>query len=215
MSVITNDDGTMEMSNFEKNTIQGPNGSSRDSKAKGRRVVVAISLIFSLVLFNLNNVLHINIAIQYLSLEKCYRSFQQSFTPFHLTDYVDLASFELQLPELPPEVATVTDNSTQTSLDDDTAGNSTDADSSNNGKGPLEYEKTAEGTSDDEYDDDFEPGPVIRELISAQIGPKVEKTIDDMLYLKLRDKVLKIMPRHWVKRIVDIVTFQVWISIAV
>ena len=64
--------------------------------------------------------------------------------------------------------------------------------------------------SDDEIDlDEFEPGPIIRQLISEQIGPQVEKTIDDMFYIKLREKVLKIMPRHWVKRIVDIVTFQV------
>ena len=64
--------------------------------------------------------------------------------------------------------------------------------------------------SNDEIDlDEFEPGPIIRQLISDKIGPQVEKTIDDMFYIKLREKVLKIMPRHWVKRIVDIVTFQV------
>ena len=66
--------------------------------------------------------------------------------------------------------------------------------------------------SNDEIDlDEFEPGPIIRQLISDKIGPQVEKTIDDMFYIKLREKVLKIMPRHWVKRIVDIVTFQVGI----
>ena len=44
--------------------------------------------------------------------------------------------------------------------------------------------------SNDEIDlDEFEPGPIIRQLISDKIGPQVEKTIDDMFYIKLREKV--------------------------
>ena len=83
---------------------------------------------------------------------------------------------------------------------------SNSTDSSNNGKGSIGEASGRDGESDDS---DFEPGPYIRQAISQKIGPQVEKTIDDMLYLKLRSKLIKIMPRHWVKRIVDIVTFQV------
>ena len=69
-----------------------PQRKRRSSKG---RVLATASLVIGLALFMANYILHINIAAQYLSLEKCHRSFQQNFTNFALADYVDLSSFQV------------------------------------------------------------------------------------------------------------------------
>ena len=41
-----------------------------------------------------------------------------------------------------------------------------------------------------------------------QISEKLSDFLDDNLYLNLRNKLIRILPQHWVERIVNIITFQ-------
>ena len=41
-----------------------------------------------------------------------------------------------------------------------------------------------------------------------QISEKLSDFLDDSLYLNLRNKLIRILPQHWVERIVNIITFQ-------
>ena len=50
---------------------------------------------------------------------------------------------------------------------------------------------------------------------STQVGPgpeiseKLSNFLDDSLYISIRDRVIRILPQHWVDRIVRIITFQI------
>ena len=41
------------------------------------------------------------------------------------------------------------------------------------------------------------------------LSSKLSDFLDDSLYLNLRDEIIRILPQHWVDRVVNIITFQV------
>ena len=46
------------------------------------------------------------------------------------------------------------------------------------------------------------------EKIQLPISDKLSDFLDDSLYLHLRSKIIRILPKHWVDKIVQVVTFQ-------
>merc|ERR1719491_1589745 len=40
------------------------------------------------------------------------------------------------------------------------------------------------------------------------LSSKLSDFLDDSLYLNLRDEIIRILPQHWVDRVVNIITFQ-------
>ena len=41
------------------------------------------------------------------------------------------------------------------------------------------------------------------------LSSKLSDFLDDSLYLNLRSEIIRILPQHWVDRLVNIITFQV------
>ena len=180
MGVSTNEE--MEMFEISGQDVQPKN------KPKGnKKVLLVVVLVIGLILFNANYGLHILVASRYFAMRNCHRSFQQTFVDFKLSSYVDLNSISdligtQEKPKPPPSPS-------DRSLPTDT----------------TEEEKPAPKPKPKPVPE----GPIIQELINSKVGPAVESLIDDTLYVKLRENIIKIMPRHWVQRIVDIVSFQV------
>lgn len=46
------------------------------------------------------------------------------------------------------------------------------------------------------------------QAVDESISSKLSDFLDDSLYLHLRKKIIRILPQHWIERIVKIITFQ-------
>ncbi len=48
----------------------------------------------------------------------------------------------------------------------------------------------------------------VQEVQRQGLSDKIEDILQDNLYLNLRDKLIRILPQHWVDRVVEIISFQ-------
>ena len=47
-----------------------------------------------------------------------------------------------------------------------------------------------------------------QDIYAQDLSDKIGSILEPNLYLNLRDKVVRILPQHWVNRVVDIITFH-------
>ena len=163
--------------------------------SKSNKFVLASILALGLVLYCSDIALHITIASKYLTMRNCSRNVKHTITNFRLDQVVDLNQV---IGDLSPDKAFD---------EDDTSNNKTDF---------SEYDKenkTSISNNNESVDLDGEHNvnkvKSFQENLQNIISSKLDELINDNIYVKLREKVFKILPEHWKQRIIDIVNFQV------
>ena len=162
--------------------------------SKTHKCILAAVLTLGLVLYISDVSLHVTIASKYLNMRNCSRNLRHTIDNFRLDKLVDLNQV---VQDLNPDVA-----------QDEKGTNETDTDATDQSNNTN---KTKSNDINDESDSDpsVKDEPSFEENIQNLISSKLDEFITDNIYVKLREKVFKILPEHWKQRIIDIVTFQV------
>ena len=157
------------------------------------RYMFAAVLLVGLCLYISDVGLHVTIASKYLSMRNCSRNLKHTINDFRLDKVVDLNKV---IGDLSPDAKSDNNvaNETQTS-------NTNELENSNQTASTNQANDNLGGLAKDVSS--FE------ENLQTLISSKVDAFITDNIYVKLREKVFKILPEHWKQRIIDIVTFQV------
>ena len=162
---------------------------------KTSKFVLGSILVVGLVLYVTDIGLHVAIASKYLTMRNCSRNVKHTIQDFSLDKVVDInkvvGDFNKVIDTINESFGNQTgsENASDNETDDETGlpSNKTDKD-----KSSPESQSSSSETG-------------LQKLISS----KLDEIINQNIYVKLREKVFKILPEHWKQRIVDIVTFQV------
>ena len=166
--------------------------------SKTHKCIFAAVLTIGLVLYISDVSLHVTIASKYLNMRNCSRNLRHTIDNFRLDKLVDLNQV---VQDLNPDVT-----------QDEKGTNETDTDATN----PSDNtNKTKFNDINDESDSDtsVKDEPSFEENLQNLISSKLDEFITDNIYVKLREKVFKILPEHWKQRIIDIVTFKLGVTV--
>ena len=156
-----------------------------------KHILVAL-LAVGLVLYLTDIGLHITIASKYLTMRNCSRNVKHTISNFSLNNVVDLNK---ALGDISADL-------------DDNEEEETDINNFNEYDQDNET-KLTQNKSNVKLEDSKSTTNLIQENLQKIISLKLDEFITDNIYVKLREKVFKILPEHWKQRIIDIVTFQV------
>ena len=185
----------VEMQPVKMDNPETKSTSSSQKQCKTRKLILVSILILGLSLYVTDVGLHVTIASKYLSMRNCSRNVKHTIKDFSLDKVVDIN-------KVVGDFSKVVDSANQ-QLE-----NQTESANANENENEDEKEITSNNTKvavDDSKDKSASMETGLQKLISS----KLDEIINQNVYVKLREKVFKILPEHWKQRIVDIVTFQV------
>ena len=162
--------------------------------SKVHKCILAAVLTLGLVLYISDVSLHVTIASKYLNMRNCSRNLRHTIDDFRLDKLVDLNKV---VQDLNPDVT-----------QDEKGTNETDTDATDQSDNTNQT-KSSDIDDGSDSDPSIKVEPSFEENIQNLISSKLDEFITDNIYVKLREKVFKILPEHWKQRIIDIVTFQV------
>ena len=184
----------VEMQQVKMDDLKQKSSKSAQKPCRTSKLVLVSFLVLGLALYVTDIGLHVTIASKYLTMRNCSRNVKHTIKDFSLDKVVDIN-------KIVGDFSKVTDVVNQ-NVENQTESENTNENSNQN----EELTQNETGTDiDASKNRSTSPDSGLQKLISS----KLDEIINKNIYVKLREKVFKILPEHWKQRIVDIVTFQV------
>ena len=185
----------VEMQAVKMDDSKQKSSKSTQKTCRTNKLVLVSFLVLGLALYVTDIGLHVTIASKYLTMRNCSRNVKHTIKDFSLDKVVDIN-------KIVGDFSKVTDAVNQNIENQTESENTSDNDNKNGEESTPNEIRTGEDSSTNKS---TSPDSGLQKLISS----KLDEIINQNIYVKLREKVFKILPEHWKQRIVDIVTFQV------
>ena len=185
----------VEMQAVKMDDSKQKSSKSTQKTCRTNKLVLVSFLVLGLALYVTDIGLHVTIASKYLTMRNCSRNVKHTIKDFSLDKVVDIN-------KIVGDFSKVTDAVNQNIENQTESENTSDNDNKNGEESTPNEIRTGEDSSTNKS---TSPDSGLQKLISS----KLDEIINQNIYVKLREKVFKILPEHWKQKIVDIVTFQV------